>query len=177
MLKVYLAIIAAVEVFNLALLPWVLPGSPLWLLIAEAVGVLLLTVLVVFLVRRKIATAYRRGQLSPEKLVNRRSSEEDHYSSPEELSRSIVERAEEIRRALDVSPSKVEAEMCALGYRACVNDMITLTNTINEQAPAASPLRRFRLHRAKKRSTEALSRAREALPEDALRATRQEQQP
>lgn len=176
MLKVYLVVIAAVEFLNLALLPWVLPGAPLWLLGAEVVGVLLVTVLAVFLARHRIAAAYRRGRLSPERVAGRGSSEVRELS-PEELSRSIVERSEEIRRSLDASPSKVEAEMCALGYRACVNDMITLTNTINNREPDASLLRKLRLRRAKKRSTEALSRARAALPEDALHATRQEQQP
>jgi hypothetical protein len=29
--------------------------------------------------------------------------------------------------------------MCALGYRACVNDMITLTNLINENGAPPAP--------------------------------------
>jgi hypothetical protein len=66
--------------------------------------------------------------------------------------------------------------MCAIGYRACVNDMITLSHLINEELPLANLRRRLTLRRARRRATEALAGAREALPPGALRATHQEQQ-
>ena len=66
--------------------------------------------------------------------------------------------------------------MCALGYRSCVNDMITLTHLANEELPNAVPIRRMKLRRVRRKATDALSEAREALPPGALRATRQEQQ-
>jgi hypothetical protein len=74
------------------------------------------------------------------------------------------------------SPSEIRVEMCTLGYRACVNDMITLTHLANQELPNTNLLRRFKLRRARKRATAALAEAREALPPGALRATRQEQQ-
>jgi hypothetical protein len=54
--------------------------------------------------------------------------------------------------------------------------MITLTHLVNEELPTAGFLRRFKLSRARKKATDALAGAREALPPGALRATRQEQQ-
>ncbi|MDQ3638772.1 MAG: hypothetical protein M3426_12390, partial [Actinomycetota bacterium] len=91
-------------------------------------------------------------------------------------SRRIVERADEIHRTLLESPSEVQVEMCALGYRACVNDMITLTHLISEESKSAGPVKRLRLRSARRRATDSLSVAREAMPPGALRATRQEQQ-
>ena len=101
---------------------------------------------------------------------------EGRGESVEELSRGIVERADEIRRALFESPSDVQVEMCTLGYRACVNDVITLTHLANEELPNANPIRRLKLRAALKRATDALSGAREAMPPGTLRATRQEHQ-
>jgi hypothetical protein len=66
--------------------------------------------------------------------------------------------------------------MCALGYRACANDMITLTHLINEALPDASFLRRVRLRRSRKKAIDALSEARKALPPGALRTAPQERQ-
>jgi hypothetical protein len=54
--------------------------------------------------------------------------------------------------------------------------MITLTHLANEELPNAGFLRRMKLRRARKKATDALVEAREALPPGALRATRQEQQ-
>ena len=72
--------------------------------------------------------------------------------------------------------SEIQVEMCALGYRACVNDMITLTHLVNEEISEASLLRRAKLRRARRKATDALSIARQSLPQGVLRATRQEQQ-
>ncbi|MBD0253375.1 MAG: hypothetical protein ICV31_02635, partial [Rubrobacter sp.] len=100
-----------------------------------------------------------------------------HTNSPEALSRAIVERAEEIQRSLEESPSdEVRVEMCALGYRACANDMITLTHLTNEALPNASLLKRIRLRRSRKKAIDALSEARKALPPGALRTAPQERQ-
>ena len=75
---------------------------------------------------------------------------------------------------LSGAPSEVQVEMCAMGYRACVNDMITLTNLLNEASCAAGPIKRLKLRRLRRRATDALSDARKALPPSALRASRQE---
>ena len=96
--------------------------------------------------------------------------------TPEELSRRIVERADEMYRALLQSPSEIQVEMCALGYRACVNDMITLTHRINEEMKTSGPIKRLSLRAARRRATDSISRAREAMPPGALRTTRQEHQ-
>ena len=48
----------------------------------------------------------------------------------------MVEQARGDQHALEESPSdEVRVEMCALGYRACANDMITLTHLTNEALP------------------------------------------
>ncbi|MGI8866144.1 MAG: hypothetical protein ACR2G1_05365, partial [Rubrobacteraceae bacterium] len=96
---------------------------------------------------------------------------------PEDISQSIVERASQIQNVLFTqTSSQITIEMCAIGYRACVNDMITLSHLINEELPLANLRRRLTLCRARRRATEALAGAREALPPGALRATHQEQQ-
>jgi hypothetical protein len=166
------ALILAVEILALVVLEIVAPEVPA-LTLAPLVP---LTLLVALLARRWLGAAgYRMRRLTPEDITGS-SSRRPASDSPEDLSRSIVERANEIRRTLAGSPSEIRIEMCTLGYRACVNDMITLTHLTNQELPNTNLLRRFKLRRARKKATDALAEAREALPPGALRATRQEQQ-
>lgn len=175
MFRLYVALIVAAEVVFLFVLPLISPGFPvLWV-----APILPLTLIGALILRRFVnRPAYRIRHLSPEEVLRHRAanSAENRDPSPEELSSFIVERTAEIRRTLAESPSEVQVEMCALGYRACVNDMITLTHLANEELPNANFLRRFVLRRARKKATDALTQTREALPASALRATRQEQQ-
>jgi hypothetical protein len=114
--------------------------------------------------------------LSPDDIVRSRPARAETVPTPAALSRSIVERAGEIKKAMQEEPrSEVRVEMCSLGYRACANDMITLTHLVNGALGTATLLERLRLRRHRRRAAEALSAAREALPPGALRATRQEQ--
>ena len=169
----FLALVLTVEVAVLGLLSFVVAPGALVLLL---VPVLPLTLVTAFLLRHLVRSpAYRAQRLSPEAIVKYRA-QESRTDTPEELSRRIVERADEIHRTLSESPSEIQIEMCALGYRACVNDMITLTHLINEEYSDAGPLRRLKLRAARRHATDSLSGAREAMPPDALRATRQEQQ-
>lgn len=172
MTKLHLTLLLAVEAVVIGLL-WFLASGSLALLF---VPILPLTLVVVLLLHYVTGNpAYRARRLSPEAIVGYRTQEGEN-ETPEELSRRIVERADEIHRTLLESPSEVQVEMCALGYRACVNDMITLTHLINEESKSVSPLKRLRLRSARRRATDSLSIAREAMPPGALRATRQEQQ-
>lgn len=166
MLAVLLAETAVISVLQI-----LIPGSPLVL-----VAPLALLVPVFFLLghRRKHRTI-RLGRISPQD-ITKPSKRGREQISPEELSNSIVERATEIRRGLEGSPSEVRIEMCALGYRNCANDMITLTHLINQELQKAGFLRRLRLRLCRKRATDALAAARAGLPPGALRAMRQEQQ-
>lgn len=175
MFRLYVALIVAVEVILLVLLPLISPGAPV-LLLAPILPLTLVGALILrWFVNRP---AYRMRHLSPEEILRHRAANapENRSPAPEELSSFIVERTAEIRRTLAESPSEVQVEMCALGYRACVNDMITLTHLANEELPNANFLRRFVLRRARKKATDALTQTREALPASVLRATRQEQQ-
>ena len=168
----FVALILIAEVAVLVVLGIVVPDVPV-LALAPVVP---LTLFGVLLARRTLgSTAYRMRRLSPEAIAGHRARR-PAVDTPEALSRSIVERATEIRHTLAESPSEIRVEMCALGYRACVNDMITLTHLTNEELLNASFFRRFKLHRVRKKATDALAGAREALPPGALRATRQEQQ-
>jgi hypothetical protein len=170
--RVFVALILAAEVVVLAVIRIVAPGVPVLTLLP----VVPLTLGVALLASRWFdGTSYRMRRLSPEAITGTRSGH-PVTDTPEGLSRSIVERAAEIRRTLSESPSDIRVEMCTLGYRACVNDMITLTHLTNEEFPDAGILRRFKLRRARKKATDALAEARDALPPGALRATRQEQQ-
>jgi len=171
--RLFVALILAAEVVALFVLERVAPGVPV-LVLAPLV---LLTLVAALLLRWALdSTAFRTRRLSPEAIASYVRSQRPAENSPEELSRSIVERAEEICRALAESPSEIRVEMCALGYRACANDMITLTHLTNEELPYAGFLRRIRLRRSLKRATDALAAARAALPPGALRTTRQEHQ-
>ncbi len=171
--KLYLAILLVTETAAIGLVSYYFAS---WYLALLLLPVPLLTLVAgLFLGRRMSSLAYRIRRISPEDIVRRAAGGEEPVEiGPEELSRSIVERAEEIRRTLLESPSEVQVEMCALGYRTCVNDMITLTNLMNEEARSAGPIRRLKLRRWRRRATDSLSGAREALPPGALRATRQE---
>jgi len=172
MFKVGVALVLVVEVVGLLLLTLVVQDFPVWLL----VPLVPLTVGIALVVRRELESpAHRLRHLSPEAIVGFRPRR--RAESPETLSRSIVERAGEIRRSLTELPTdETRIEMCALGYRACANDMITLTHLVNEALPAAPLVERLKLRRARKRAIDALAEAREALPPEALRASRQEQQ-
>lgn len=173
MLVPLMTLILAAEVGAFAMLPRTALGG-LVLLLAVVIPV---TVAIALLVRRRLnSNALRRiRRISPEDITDRRPRSAA-TSSPEDLSRSITERAREIRRTLADSPSSIQVEMCALGYRNCANDMITLTHMINEEISDAGFLRRLKLRACRRRATDALSEARSALPPGVLRATRQEQQ-
>ena len=173
MYRLFVALILAAEVVALVVLKRVAPEVQV-LALAPLVP---LTLFAALLLRRALdSTAFRTRRLSPEAIASYGRSQPPAKNSPEELSRSIVERAEEISRALAESPSEIRVEMCALGYRACANDMITLTHLTNEELPYAGFLRRMKLRRLRKRATDALAAARAALPPGALRTTRQEHQ-
>jgi len=172
MTRLYLAIVLATEAAAIGLVSYHYASGFLALLLAPVPLLTLFAAL--FMGRRMRSLAYRVRRLSPEDIIRIRARVEERTAGPEELSRFIVERAEEIRRTLSEGPSEVQVEMCALGYRACVNDMITLTNLINEEWRAAGSLKRLKLRRWRRRATDALSDARKALPPSALRATRQE---
>lgn len=172
MTKLYFGLVLAVEAVIIGLL-WVVASDRLVFLL---VLILPLTLVVALLLHYVAGNpGYRARRLSPEAIVEYRS-QKTQAETPEELSRRIVERADEIHRTLLESPSEVQIEMCTLGYRACVNDMITLTNLINEESKTAGPIRRLRLNSVRKRATDSLSVTREAMPPGALRATHQEQQ-
>ena len=172
MTKLHLTLVLAVEAVVIGLLWFVVSGS----LALPLVPLLPLTLVVALLLHYVTGNpGYRARRLSPEDIV-RYQTQEREVDTPEELSRRIVERADEIHRTLLESPSEVQVEMCALGYRACVNDMITLTHLVKEESKATGPIRRLRLRAARRHATDSLSIAREAMPPDVLRATRQEQQ-
>jgi hypothetical protein len=173
MFKLYLTSILVAEVVALAALAYLARDVALFL-----VAIIPLTLFAAYVLRRRLVGPVRGvRRLSPEAIAEYRPRASRTAGFPETLSRSIVERAEEIQRALEESPSdEVRVEMCALGYRACANDMITLTHLINEALPDASFLRRARLRRSRKRAIDALAEARKALPPGALRTAPQERQ-
>jgi hypothetical protein len=172
MTKLHLTLVLAVEAVVIGLLWFLMSGSLALLFVPILPLTLVVALLLHYLMRNP---EYRARRLSPEAIVAHQTRESE-TETPEELSHRIVERADEIHRTLLESPSEVQVEMCALGYRACVNDMITLTHLINEESKSAGPVKRLRLRSARRRATDSLSVAREAMPPGALRATRQEQQ-
>ena len=174
MVKYYLAVLITVEVAAVGLVSY-LTSEASWALLLTPVA--FLTGAAVFLLRRRAADpSFGARRLSPEDIVGYRTVEDGDQADTAALSRTIVERAGEIRRTLLASPSGVQVEMCVLGYRACVNDMITLTHLATEEAKASGPIKRLKLRRHRRLATDALTAAREALPPNAMRSTRQEHQ-
>ena len=172
MFVVFVALILAAEIVAFAMLRTLVPEVPLLAL----VPVVLLTLGVALIARYWTSRSfYRMRLISPEEIADS-GPPTPAEDSPVQLSRSIVERAVEIRRTLAEDRSEIRVEMCTLGYKACVNDMITLTHLTNEHLPNAGLFKRLQLRRARKKATDALAEARKALPPGALRATRQEQQ-
>jgi hypothetical protein len=171
MFRLYLTSILVAEVVAVAALAFLTPGARLWYL----VPIIPLTLVVALILRRRLGgPAYGIRRLSPQAIAGYRARD-PYTNSPEALSRAIVERAKEIQHALEESPSdEVRVEMCALGYRACANDMITLTHLTNETLPDAYFFKRIRLRRSRKKAIDALSEARKALPPGALRTAPQE---
>jgi hypothetical protein len=174
MFKLYLTSILVAEVVALAALEFLAPGV---VRLSFLVPVIPLTLVLAYFIRRWLGgRAHGIHRLSPQAIADYRASERA-TNSPTALSRAIVERAEEIQNALEESSSdEVRVEMCALGYRACANDMITLTHLTNEALTEASFPRRVMLRRSRKKAIDALSEARKALPPGALRAAPQERQ-
>ena len=174
MFEVFVALILVAGIVGLVLLPSFAPDV-LILLLAPLVP---LAVVLAFVLYPKIkGFSYRRWRITPERITDHRPQAlPSPGSTPDELSRSIVERANQIRRAMKGETSEIQTEMCALGYRACVNDVITLTYQVNEELSEAGLIHRAKLRRARRRATDALSIARRTLPAGVLRTTRQEQQ-
>jgi hypothetical protein len=170
MFKLYLTSILVAEIVAVVAVASLTGLSP-WFLVPT----IALTLVAAFIVRRRLGgPAYGIHRLSPQAIAGHRTRD-PYTNSPEALSHAIVERAREIQHALEESPSdEVRVEMCALGYRACANDMITLTHLTNEALPDASFLKRIRLRRSRKKAIDALSEARKALPPGALRTAPQE---
>ncbi len=172
MFEFIIALILVVGIAGFVVLPFFAPGTII-LLLAPLVPLAVVLAMVVYPRIKKFSNG--RWGITPEKITSHkiRASLE---VTPESLSKSIVERATAIKRAMPDNPSEAQIEMYAIGYRNCVNDMITLTHTANEALREANFIRRLKLRRARHKATDALSAARKVLPPGALRATRQEQQ-
>jgi hypothetical protein len=105
---------------------------------------------------------YQARKISPGKLLL--YGEREEHMHPERLYRHIVECSYEIRRTLLGQTSGVEAGMCVLGYRACVNDSITLNRLIDKELPESDPVRRLKLELIRHQVAHSLLRVREVLP-------------
>ncbi len=114
---------------------------------------------------------YQARTITPESIIKFGGSKE--AVSPERLAKQIVESSNQIRRALLEKPSGLEVEMCALGYRTCAEDMITLVRLVDEELEKSGPIRRMRLKTALRRASNSLSKACEAFPSEALRISPQ----
>ena len=111
---------------------------------------------------------YLARRISPEKLF--RYGEQEEPMCPEQLCWHIVECSYEIRRTLLGQTSGAEVGICVLGYRACVNDSITLNRLIAKELPESGLLRRLRLKIARRQAAHSLARAREVVPPDVPQA-------
>jgi hypothetical protein len=105
---------------------------------------------------------YQARRISPKKCL--RYGEREEHMPPERLCRHIVECSYEIRRTLLGQTSDVEAGMCLMGYRACLNDGIRLNRLIDKELSESGPVRRLRLEIIRRQAARSLARAREVIP-------------
>jgi hypothetical protein len=105
---------------------------------------------------------YQARRISPGMLL--RFGEREEHMHSEQFCRHIVECSYQIRRTLLGQTSGVEVGMCILGYRACVNDSITLNRLIDKEMPESGPVRRLRLEMIRRQAAHSLARAREVIP-------------
>ena len=96
--------------------------------------------------------------------------------NPDRLAKQIVECSDQICRTLLGKLSGLEVQMCALGYRTCTDNMITLVRLVDEELEKSGPIRWLRFKRALRRATESLSQAHEAFPPETLRIPHQKEQ-
>lgn len=136
-----------------------------------AAGLLVLASLATPVIMRALAAglAHRTTlpgarNLTPEGIVAYRSPARVK-ETPALVSRRIVERSEEIRRALRAEPSDIEVTMCALGYSACTDDLLALAELAGERLPGSGPVRRLMMCAALRRASDSLARTRKALRE------------
>jgi hypothetical protein len=120
-----------------------------WLILTVALG------LSALIGRHSLPRSWRRvRKISPEQVLDHKSSEEP--VGPRMLCRRIVERAEQIRRAMLEGPSEIEIDMCAMGYGACLEDMGLLINFVKAELPGCTPIQRLRLRALRRKSTRAI---------------------
>ena len=139
--------------------------------------ILLSLVSIAFIVILLPWTASRRHparDLSPEKVISHRGTEGAPVDAGT-LFRLIGERLRQIRGTLRGSPSRIEVEMCALGYKACSDDATTLSRLIDEDLPRCGSLRRFKLKMYRWRTTKLLRQVDKALNHHTPRASTQKQ--
>lgn len=105
---------------------------------------------------------YQARKISPGKVLW--YGEREEHMHPERLCQHIVECSYEVRRTLLGQTTGVEAGMCILGYRACLNGSITLNRLIDNELPESGLIRRLRLKIARRQVARSLSRVREVLP-------------
>ncbi len=113
--------------------------------------------------RRAWRSAHRRRNLTPQKIVGYEGPARPG-ETPDLISRRIVERSEQIHKALAAKPSEVEVAMCAIGYSTCVQDLFVLAQLVKNRAPTCGPIRQLRMRVAIRRAADSLSRTRKALP-------------
>ena len=154
--------------------PFVLSSTDWAALSAWIVGALVLASADTARVACDLATSWRANYLryqartiTPESITKYGGPEDP--VSPERLARQIVESSDQIRRTLLVEPSSLEIESCALGYRTCAENMVTLVQLIDEELEKSDPIRRRRLRMALRRAAYSLSLARQAFPRETLR--------
>jgi hypothetical protein len=136
-----------------------------------AVVVVLVVASVVAMRTSQVPSAQRRGgsvlhrahNLTPEKIVAYKGPARAE-DTPELLSRRIIERSEQIQRALSTRCSEIEIAMCAMGYSACADDLLALIELTAELFPESGPIRRLRMCAAVRRATSSLALTRRAFP-------------
>lgn len=114
---------------------------------------------------------YQAHTMTPQDIANLSGLEGP--MTPEQLARQIVESSDQIRRTLLEEPSGLEVETCALGYRRCTENVITLVQLIDEELGKSNSIRRRRLRAALRRATYSLSLTREVFRSEDLRVTHQ----
>lgn len=116
---------------------------------------------------------YRALTLTPERLIKPGLAVTEEPTTPERLARRITDSSNRIHRTLLGRASGPEVDLCAMGYRACAEDLVSLADLVRRESGKSGALRRLRLRAALRRAAEALSRARESFPTETLSVSRE----
>ena len=128
---------------------------------ADVPGIAFALVILAASLRRAGLRLWAR-RLSPQKIIGYEGPGEQ--PSPGRRCWRIVECSHQIHETLRRHPSEAQVEACVLGHAACMHDLTSLIELIDDRLAKSGPLRRRKLGLVRWAATRSINRAGEAFP-------------